>query len=338
MKNQNMKKSKRLGASRAAAERMDRIHQLIKAKKFPNCPRVAREFEVAKRTIKRDIEFMKDRFQLPIGFDTGKNGYYYTQPVDHFPELPLSEADAFALFVASKAIEQYRGKPFQRLLETAFRRLTGRLDEGVKYSMGSLDGVVSFHPFAPGDADLETFELLTGAIRERQAVKFLYRNRGQLNAQKRHVHPLHVAYVDNHWCMFGFDVVRKDTRTFVLSRLSTPTLTGEKFPVTKKFDLEEYLRGSLGVYKGQDDHEVVVEFDIAGADDIRGRDWHSSQKLEPLPEGRLRVTLRLNSLEEAEKWVLGFGTHASVVGPKELRERLAATGGEIARRYAPVEG
>ena len=203
-----MPKAKRLGASRAAMERMHRIHQLLQNKEYPNCTKLAKEFEVAKRTMKRDIEFMKDRMNLPIGFDTRQNGYFYTVRVERFPELPMSEADVFALFVASKAIEQYRGTPFQRLLETAFRRLTGRLDESVKFSMGSLDQVVSFHPFAPGDADLKTFELLTRAVRERRAVTFMYRNRGQLKAQRRLVHPLHIAYVDNHWCVFGFDARR----------------------------------------------------------------------------------------------------------------------------------
>ena len=125
-----MSKQKRLGASRAAMERMHRIHQLLQNKQYPNCTKLAKEFEVAKRTMKRDIEFMKDQMCLPIGFDTGENGYFYTETVDHFPELPMSEADVFALYVASKAIEQYKGTPFQRLLETAFRRLTGRLDEG----------------------------------------------------------------------------------------------------------------------------------------------------------------------------------------------------------------
>jgi predicted DNA-binding transcriptional regulator YafY len=131
-----MAKQKRLGASRAAIERMHRIHQLLQNKEYPNCTKLAKEFEVSKRTMKRDIEFMKDQMRLPIGFDTGQNGYFYTKGVDLFPELPMSEADVFALFVASKAIEQYRGTPFQRLLETAFRRLTGRLDESVKFSLG----------------------------------------------------------------------------------------------------------------------------------------------------------------------------------------------------------
>jgi predicted DNA-binding transcriptional regulator YafY len=187
---------KRLGASRATLERMHRIHQLIQNREYPNCTKLAKEFEVAKRTMKRDIEFMKDRMSLPIGFDVQRNGYFYTEKVERFPELPMSEAEVFALFVASKAIEQYRGTPFQRLLETAFRRLTGRLDEHVKFSMGSLDSVISFRPFAPGDADLRAFETLARGVRERRAVKFMYRNHAALSFQRRHVHPYQMAHVD----------------------------------------------------------------------------------------------------------------------------------------------
>ena len=54
-----MSKQKRLGASRAAMERMHRIHQLLQNRQYPNCTKLAKEFEVAKRTMKRDIEFMK---------------------------------------------------------------------------------------------------------------------------------------------------------------------------------------------------------------------------------------------------------------------------------------
>ena len=60
------------------------------------------------RTIKRDVDFMKVRMNLPIEFDVQHNGYYYTKPVEHFPDMPLSEAETFALLVAGKAIAQYQ--------------------------------------------------------------------------------------------------------------------------------------------------------------------------------------------------------------------------------------
>jgi proteasome accessory factor B len=317
-------------------ERMHRIHLLLQSQEYPNCPALAREFEVAMRTVRRDLDFMRCRMNLPIEFDTVRNGYYYAQPVTELPHLPMSEAEVFALFVASKAIEQYRGTPFQRLLETAFHRLTGQLDESVKFSLGSLDAAISFRPFAPGDADVRAFEVLSKGVRERRPVAFLYRNHGALTAQRRLVHPYHLACVDNRWCLFAFDVKRQAMRTFILCRLSQPKLAGRRFTMLRKFDLNEYLRESFNLFKGRegDDYEVVVDFDAWAADEVRGRRWHLTQEFLELPRGMLRVRMRLNNIEEVEKWVLGFGAHATVVRPKCLIERLRATGQEFLRRYA----
>ena len=310
-----------------------RIHQLIENKEYPNSHKLAREFEMSVRTIKRNIDFMKTRLKLPMEFDVKKNGFFFTRSVPNFPQMPMSEADVFTMFVASKAIEQYRGTPWQRMLEVTFRKVTGQLDQTVRFSLGNLDGLLSFRPFAPGDAELKNFNLLMRAVSEKRAVKFMYRNRGHVKAQERHVRPCHIACVDNQWCLFGFDVDRKAMRTFVLARLSKPALTGKRFTVSKKFDLNEYLRGSLGLFKGQEDFEVVVELDAFAADDVRGRRLHSSQELTEMPGGMLRVRLRLDSLEEAERWVLSLGTHATVIRPEKLRERLAKATEELWQRY-----
>jgi hypothetical protein len=67
--------------SRPPWERMMRFHNLIKENSFPNCTRLAGEFEVTVRTVMRDVDFMKCRLELPIEFDTHRNGYYYTAPI-----------------------------------------------------------------------------------------------------------------------------------------------------------------------------------------------------------------------------------------------------------------
>jgi len=42
------------------------------------------------------------------------------------------------------------------------------------------------------DAELETFELLTRAVRERRAVRLVYRKHGEVNKLQKHVHPCHI--------------------------------------------------------------------------------------------------------------------------------------------------
>jgi proteasome accessory factor B len=313
-------------------ERMYRIHQALQRNDYPNCHKLSVQLEVVKRTIMRDLEFMKSRLRLPIAYDERRWGFYYTEPVLQFPDLPVSEAEAFALMIAHKAIAQYQGTPFHRLLERAFRTLTGRLDDETRFTMGNLDAALSFRPFAPEDADLETFEVLTQGVRDRREVTFEYRNLGTQAFRKRQVQPRHLACIDNRWYLFAFDVQRQAMRTFVLGRLRKARLLATRFTADRRFDLNEYLRGSLAVFKGGEDYQVVVDFDAWAADLTRGRRWHSSQERTELAGGKARLRLRLNSLEEAEQWVLGWGTHATVTEPRALVERIRKTSTEVVRR------
>src|SRR5260221_639882 len=118
--------------------------------------------------------------------------------------------------------------------------------------------------------------------------------------------------------MFGLDPKWNDVRTLVLSRLSRASLDGRRFEVPKKFDLNEFMKGSIGLFKGRDDFEVVVDLDAFAADDVRGRRLHSSQELTELPKGMLRVRLQLRSLEQVERWVLSMGARAAVVGAAKV--------------------
>lgn len=191
-----MAKSKTRAFSRPPWERMMRFHNLLRENSFPNCTQLAEEFEVSQRTIMRDVDFMRDRLMLPIEFDSHKNGYYYTEPVNQFPQMPFSKAEIFALLVAHKAVAQYRGTPFEQLLALAFKRLTGQLDTSAKYLLTNLDEALSFRLFGPEDNDLETFEILTRALKERRVLKFQYRNLDADKAQVRLVHPYHRGCVD----------------------------------------------------------------------------------------------------------------------------------------------
>ncbi len=319
--------------SRPPWERMMRIHQLLRNKEYPNCSKLAREFELCTRTAKRDLDFMKVRLDLPIEFDGRQNGYYYAQPVEQFPGLAVTEAELFAMLVAHKAIAQYHGTPFARPLETAFRKLSGQLDQSTRFTLNNLDEVLSFRPFAPDDADVEGFEIITRAVRQRRGLTFRYRNLGAAKAQRRQVHPYHLACIENHWYLFAFDVKRQAMRTFVLTRLRNPGITAEHFTMPRKFDPNEYLRGSLGVFKGGDDYEIVIDFDSWAADLVRGRRWHNSQELTELPGQQVRLRLRLNSIEEAERWVLSWGTHATVVRPQALAARMCRTAVALHERY-----
>ena len=86
---------------------------------------------------------------------------------------------------------------------------------------------------------------------------------------------------------------------------------------------------------GEGDYAVVIEFDPWATDQLRGRQWHPSQQTTELPGGASRFHLRLSALEEVERQVLSWGTHATVIRPQLLANRLHQTTTTLTARYTP---
>ena len=326
-------KSDRSGRNRPPLERMKKIFGLLQDGKYPNSSTVASEFRVAVKTARRDFDFMRDRWELPIAYDELKHGFYFTQPVSRVPGVPVTEKELFALCVAHKAIEQYQGTALQQPLELAFQKCMGQLDDQERFTLQNLDDVLSFRPFAPEDPDLRLFEIITEAIRKRQALQFEYRKPGEKAAERRRVFPYHLMQFTNRWYLLAFDHRAKDIRKFVLGRMRETKMTAERFDSPKNFDAKKFFESSLGVMTGTGDYEVVIELDAWLTDILRGRHWHPSQVWKELPGGGAHLSMRLSCLEEIEQWVLSWGTRATVIRPAELRERIFNTTETLWQRY-----
>ncbi len=67
-------------STRPVLERILVIDSAVRRQKWPNARTLARELEVVRHTIQRDIELMRDRLHAPLEFDSVRNGYYYTDP------------------------------------------------------------------------------------------------------------------------------------------------------------------------------------------------------------------------------------------------------------------
>lgn len=323
----------RSGRTRQPYVRMNKIFALLKDGKYPNCTTIAAALEVSAKTVKRDLEVMRDELQLPIQYDCHRFGYHFTRPVDHFPGVPVTEHDLFEICVVQKVLDQYQGTPFQQQLEVFLAKFEGHLDNQERFTLQSLDELLSFRPFAPDDADLRLFEIITGAVRERRVIEFHYRKPGQKSAAIRRVHPYHLMQFSNRWYLLGWDQDRREIRKFVLGRMRGARPTDETFIRPADFNPKSYFESSFGVMTGAGDYEVVIELDPWLADVLRGRRLHRSQLWTDLPGGGCHLQMRLSCLEEIEQWVLSWGTRATVLRPNALAERVAQTARELATRY-----
>ena len=323
------KKSSRLAASRPPLERMLRIHQVIQAGSYPNATGLAAELEVSTKSIHRDLEFMRDRLGLPLEFDRARLGYFYTEEVSSFPTVQITEGELFALVVAEKALQQYRGTSFEKPLLSAIKKMEQSLPDTISLDLADVERAISFRTRAEPILDLEVFDCLAKATAGRRQLEISYRKPGMAQTERRVIDPYHLANINGEWYLFAFDHLRGDIRTFVPARIKSVRQTGRAFLRQKQFSLEARLRDSFGVHSGAGAYEVVLRFDSSVADYIREKKWHDSQKLRALADGSVELRMKLSSLLEVERWVLGWGGNAVVIKPAELAEAVKQSARKI---------
>ena len=319
--------------SRPPLARMMQLHAQLQARKFPNCRKLAHELEVSEKTIQRDIEFMRYQLGLPIEYDQLHFGFVYTERVTAFPSIQVSEGEIVALFVAQKALQQYRGTSFEAPLRAAFQKIGHGLKDKVTFSWSDLNAAISFRSAGQSLADLEVFEVLSHAVLESAEIEFRYRKLRGTAAETRRVRPYHIGCVDNQWYLFAFDLDRNQLRTFALPRVREPRRTGVRFRRPANFSIGKFLDSSFGVFQSDGRTTVRVRFQPFAAQLVRERMWHHSQKIKELRDGGLELQLRLGSLEEIERWILSWGDQAEVLEPARLQQRLAEVGRKFVAQY-----
>ena len=61
-------------------ERLLYIHKTIASGTYPTTKKIAKDLETSTATISRDIDFLRDRQNAPIEYDTHRGGYFYSDP------------------------------------------------------------------------------------------------------------------------------------------------------------------------------------------------------------------------------------------------------------------
>ena len=321
--------------SRPPLERMMRMHQRLKAGRYPNCRKLAEELEVSSKTVQRDIDFMRYRLGLPIEYDQLHFGFYYTEPVSSFPNVEISEGELVALYIGQKALAQFKGTSFEAPLSTAFRKITDGLRDTISITWSDLDSAISFRTAGRSAADVHLFEQLSHAVFKQIEVRFDYKKPGVARYEQRYAQPYHLGCVENLWYLFAFDLDRRELRTFALPRIRNVRVSKTRFRRPMDFSIGRYLEQSFGVFARptKTKHTIRIVFDAFAAPRIEERQWHPSQKVKQLPVGGIELCLTLGNLEEVERWILSWGPHARVLAPPDLKERIAKTVSALAGIY-----
>ena len=320
---------------RSALERILRIHERLGNGHRLTAVSIAVEFEISPRTIKRDIELMRDRLGAPIAWDAAKHSYCYTRACDLLPLLRLDADEALALVLASRTFAAWRGSALGRALTAALEKIAPVVGGAVSVPADTLrDFIFQPDPVPEAEAEQHFFAVALEAIERRRELRIVYQKpRGRAAAETRTIHPLHLAFLDHRWMLVAYDPARRAPRNFLLTRIREAAPTGAHFAPPAGFDLKRYLHGSLGRFTGDGDHDVRIMFDATAAPYVRENPWHPSQAITERADGGIEIALRLNNLIDIERRILACGAHAEVLAPPELRETLRRVSAAMLARY-----
>ncbi len=338
------KTSSRRGSTRRPLERILRIHERINRGRYPNCSQIAGELETSRKTIQRDINFMRDELDLPIDYDETRHGYYYTRSVSDFPFLQTTAEDLVALIVARNALRHLGDTPLVASLRSSFQRLQQGMNDRVSIPWSDIDQAFSVRDSGVTKRDVVAFEKISRSILEQVELHFDYTKLDAKQAQRRHLHAYHLSEIDGGWYVIGHDVDREARRTFAVQRMKGLSISRKKFVRPEDFCMEDHFAGSFGAWTVSDEggstdkkkikgavladakmmHRVRIRLSGFAARFVPERRWHPSQQITLLDKAgdTIELQLELSALEDIRRWVLSFGCQAEVLAPKELRQQV----------------
>ena len=211
-------------------ERLAYIDARIRKGAYPNSTDFAKELECGIATVKRDIDFLRDRYAAPIAYDASQRGYYYTEPYTLFQNM-ISVQDAAALAVAKRLLIQYEGTP---VYDDLCRAVDGimALHNGLCFL--SIDRIAA--PPAPKIIFNENdWRLICRSLTENRIIEFDYNGRWHTETSHRRVHPYQILLHEGVFHLFGYAEERKAERLFCLPRMKNIIVTEDVFSIVDTY-------------------------------------------------------------------------------------------------------
>jgi predicted DNA-binding transcriptional regulator YafY len=301
------------------------IDQEIARGSFPNARELAERYEgVSARTIKRDIEWLRDFHNAPIAYHRGRRGYYYAEASWRLPVLQMGESELFAMTVAEEVLKQYRNTPLYHRLAGLFEKLEAHLPGTVSIDPHWIPERASVLHFPTPQISTEVWEAVFASLRSNRSIYITYSTPQHEGYVERLVSPYHAIANRGEWYAICFDETKQAMRIFALSRIGSASVTEHRYEIPEDFSVEQFADEHFGVY--HDTSEYRVELWVAShiAPYIREREWHETQEITEHGDGSLTLRFRSNQLDEVRYWLLSWGAGVVARKPPELAEAVRA--------------
>ncbi len=291
---------------------------------------MAEALNVSTRSVRRYLKEMERKGELEA-VPTRRGGalLWRFRTGETARKIELRRTQVYALLAARRVFEPLKGTALYDEIDFAVKKLSAlaqRPGRGPNAGLADarLEDRFLYIPFAPKDYGAKTDELddLFQSVSDLRPLTLSYKGAGKSTEERITIHPYAlVLHKDSIYCV-GRHLAHKDVRTFLLDRMrDTEASTHERFELPADFSIDDYFQGELGIWKAAKKQKVVIDFDEQGAEYIRMRKVHPTQKLAATGNG-VRLTMTVGNLNQLTSWILEWGARARVVEPPELVDRV----------------
>jgi predicted DNA-binding transcriptional regulator YafY len=305
---------------------------LLQTHRFWHSAELALRLEVTERTVRRDIDRLRD-LGYPVDSTTGKYGGYRLASGAHLPPLMLDDGEAVAVAVGLRYAAEAAILGIEETSLRALSKIESLLPNRLRRRVSAVRSSVTSLPERDVDiVDPEALSVLAAACRDRESVRFDYR-RHDGESSRRLVQPHQLVTIGRRWYLAAWDPHRDDWRTFRLDRIRESRAVGATFG-TREIpggDAAAFVASSLGPALRHYDATLLIGAPFGELDDVFR--WIDHTALE-VHDGHSRVRIRSEDLGRLAMAVARIALDApvTVLEPAELVDAVSQLASHLAGR------
>ena len=317
-------------------ERFYKIELLLRSRGCVSFEALLAELAVSPATLKRDLQYLRDRLSAPIVYDRSDNGYRFEAATasnakaarHELPGLWFSEKEIHALLTMHQLMaglddDGVLSRHLQPMMEK-LQAMLGADESEARELMRRVKVISSARRRVPS----RHFELLGSALVQRKKVWLRYFKRSERSLSEREVSPQRLVNHRNTWYLDAWCHSSEGLRRFALDAIQQAKPLDAKARHVAVKDLEAALDAGYGIYGGGSAklRWASLVFNAEAAQWVSNEEWHAQQKSRWLDDGRYELRVPYSDPTELAMDILRHGDSVTVMADKALvasiRQRL----------------
>src|SRR5471032_2783870 len=317
-------------------ERFYRIELLIKRQAGVSFDQLLSELEVSPATLKRDLQYLRDRMDAPIVYARDENVYRFADNAGaseavagraggkshELPGVWFSEKELHALLTMHQLIAGLDdGGVLGRHLQPLLDKLHGMLGASGDEAQSLMRRVRIVNP-AKRAVTSRWFEEAVSAVLSRRRLVISYYTRSKRSESERVLSPQRLLHYRNTWYLDAWCHASEGLRRFALDAVRSAKLLDEPARDLPLQVVEDELDRGYGIFGGARLRTASLLFTAEAAEWVAQEEWHPEQQLKRQADGSLRMKLPYTESTELVMDVLRHGPNVRVLAPAELVEQV----------------